>query len=419
MSGQELKNTLWMSIEKSISIISFFLVTAYVYKYIGPKVAGHLTYYVSIYQLVVVVSRWGGDSLISKRLGRNYVSAMIIIKAMLPIRAFIFLMLSIPIEIFICVTTESLFFILSCGVAISSFISSIDVYSTFNNAMLISKNNVIANSIGIFVNVIIRFFIVFFSWGVQYFFIPIVMYALIPFLFKRDKYRQNAALRDVNEKHKRRHGRYNKYLIGAGFSLMLSSLSVVMYSQCQNIVIYHLLSGAELGIYSAATMLGTGGGVIINSLITSSYTSIFAEKKEKVAFEKTVVLLRYVLIISVLFCFVLFFFAEHLILKMYGIDFILAKTPMIILSCSALVSFLGTVTYRYIVNYSGYPYLAVKSAIVLIISVPLTWLSVKHYGLNGAAFSNFLIELMSLTIMNYFFRKKSVKKLHFSALNLR
>lgn len=419
MNSQELKNAFWMSVEKCISVISFLFVTAYVYKYIGPDVAGHLSYFFSIYQLVTVISRWGGDSLILKQLNRNYISGVFFIKAMPSMRSLIFLLLSIPVEVFIYFTVDSLLFILSCGVALSAFITAVDVYSAFNNAMLISRNNVIANFIGILANSLIRFLIVFFSLGMQYLCVPIVLYALIPFLLKKLKYKRVAIPQVVSEQYKKRRSKYNKYLIGAGFNLMLSSLSVVMYTQCQNIIIYNLLGSASLGIYAAATMLGSGVGIFINSLITSSYSVIFAEKNEQVVLNKTVNLLRCVFAISSAFCVLLFFCADQLILKLYGADFVLAKTPMIILSASTVIAFLGTVTYRYIVNYSGYPYLAVKSLLVLIVSVPLTWLFVKYYGLNGAAYSSFLIELISLTIMNYFFRKKSIRELHFIALSLR
>ncbi|MEC5319393.1 polysaccharide biosynthesis C-terminal domain-containing protein [Brenneria populi subsp. brevivirga] len=107
---------------------------------------------------------------------------------------------------------------------------------------------------------------------------------------------------------------------------------------------------------------------------------------------------------------------EIIILKLYGSEFISAKEPMIILSFASTLSFMGSVTYRYIMHYSGFYYLSVKTALSLLLSLLLTGAMVKYYGIIGAAWATIIVEFFSLTVLNYFFKKQIVLKMHLFAI---
>ncbi|EEW3255613.1 polysaccharide biosynthesis protein, partial [Escherichia coli] len=67
---------------------------------------------------------------------------------------------------------------------------------------------------------------------------------------------------------------------------------------------------------------------------------------------------------------------------------------------------------RYIAYFSGYLFLSKKTLVVTMLSVILNYLFIYKWGMLGAAVSTLLVELFSLTILNYFFARGVVYKLH-------
>ncbi|HGS6878350.1 TPA: oligosaccharide flippase family protein [Klebsiella quasipneumoniae subsp. quasipneumoniae] len=415
--SQPTKNTLWMTSEKIASAFSFIAVTSYVYKYIGPEAAGHLSLFFSVYQIIIAVSKWGGDSLIFKKASRNSLTAIKLLHATRLFRVTVFCILSLPVECYFYHSLNLEMFTLSFAVAISSFIASTDGYTVLFNAMLKSKHNVTANVVGLLVSIIFRYGVVAFTLKAGYLSLPIIFSSAIIYGLKARKMKDHFSKKDIFGRIKKRR-RYVRYLINSGWGIMLSSLWIVLYTQAQSIVIYYELGSYELGIYSAALTLGTASGFFINSLITSNFVSIFAEGSFIATF-KTAKLLRLVFCISICSYVFIYLFGSALIALLYGDKFQQVNDIIFLVALSAIPSFMGTISYRYIIKKSGYSYLALKSFIVCIISLPLMWLLALSFGLKGVVISNLIIEILSLTILNYAFNKKDVMKLHLVAMKVR
>ncbi|WP_242036039.1 polysaccharide biosynthesis C-terminal domain-containing protein [Klebsiella pneumoniae] len=124
---------------------------------------------------------------------------------------------------------------------------------------------------------------------------------------------------------------------------------------------------------------------------------------------------------TVLLVFPVFFvlFGKRIIFILYGNDYLAAYKILVILCLSTIVTSLGFISNRYIVKLSGYNYLSKKTILILLFSIPISIAMVYQWGLYGAAYSVLIIELLSLTIMNYFFREGVVLKMHLGAFNLR
>nr|WP_279381707.1 polysaccharide biosynthesis C-terminal domain-containing protein [Serratia proteamaculans] len=88
-----------------------------------------------------------------------------------------------------------------------------------------------------------------------------------------------------------------------------------------------------------------------------------------------------------------------------------------VLAVATLLSALGTLAYKYIVIFSGYGFLSKKMFLVFIINIPLSYFLIRQYGMMGAAYSTLLTELLSLTVLNYFFRRGTVLQMHLRSLN--
>ena len=51
------------------------------------------------------------------------------------------------------------------------------------------------------------------------------------------------------------------------------------------------------------------------------------------------------------------------------------------------------------------------------LSIPLSYVCIKYYGVLGAAFCFILVEFISLTIANYLFKNGLILKMHLNVLS--
>ncbi|WP_249229564.1 polysaccharide biosynthesis protein [Brenneria tiliae] len=188
MNKKTIINTMWMCSEKSITIVGFFLVTAYVVKYLGPSMVGQLAYIFSIYQIVQVVAKWGGESVIFRRTTRNPVSGCRCLQSSGTIRMGILFLLAIPIELFFYFTHDTTFFVLSLAIATGTLFNILDVYAIFYNAKLMSKYNTIINSYGLITSLLLRALIAALAWHPIWLTLPIVINTGLPLFLRRKKY---------------------------------------------------------------------------------------------------------------------------------------------------------------------------------------------------------------------------------------
>lgn len=408
MNKKTLINTLWMFIEKVVLIGGFFLISAYIAKYLGPALMGQLTYLIAVYQVVQVIAKWGSDNTLFRRISKKPASGSRCLQATGGSRAIMLLLLACPIEIYVYCTQEETVFILSTAVAASSLFSTVDVYAVYYNARLMSKYNTVINSYGLIVTLLLRSAVVMLMLKSVWLVFPIIMNTAVPFLLRRNKYYKNHAvtLPDVHKKH------YRRYFLHSSKHLVFSSLSIALYTQSQNFFIYHYAGSAQLGVYAIAVTLATGIGALINPFITSCYASIYAETNSECVNKRVSVLLRWVVILAITVNVIVISTSGFFIPRLYGAEFLLAREILIILSIAATLSFMGSVTYRYIIHHAGLYYLSIKTVFSLAFSIAITGYLVKHNGIIGAAWAAVMTELMSLTVLNYFFKHRTVLKMH-------
>ncbi|HHJ1168554.1 TPA: polysaccharide biosynthesis protein, partial [Proteus mirabilis] len=111
-------------------------------------------------------------------------------------------------------------------------------------------------------------------------------------------------------------------------------------------------------------------------------------------------------------------FGEFFINLLFGEKYIPAYSLLKILCISTMFANLGTLSARFIIRSSGYSFLSKKMFIMVLLSIPISYYLIKSYGLIGAAYSVLIIEFLSLTLMNYFFKNKIIWKLHIATLKM-
>lgn len=413
MKKNSITNAIWMVSEKLVTLFGLFFVTSFVAKYIGPSRFGQLALAIAIFQVVQVIAQLGCDNIIFKRVSEKVTSGLKLIYSTFLIRSGIYCFLSLFVLLGFYNKSDFINYIFLISVCVACFFTSMDVFTIYNDATLNSKFNTIANVFGLIVGLVLRYIIALFEWPIYLLSIPIILTTLIPFLI-RLIYTPKVSF--INPKNK---WRYNKYLFSTGIPLVISTVSMTIYSRVNQFSLSYIKGSYELGIYSVALTLGTAWVFIGNALAISYLSKIYAEKNEQVALNKTSGLLSCVFIVLSAFPLFFYFFGKTVILTLYGNQYIDSYEIIIILCMSTIITAMGFISNRYIVKLSGYRYLSKKTFIVLTLSIPISTALVYFYGVFGAAYSVLIVEFLSLTIMNYFFHNGVVLKLHLGAFNLK
>lgn len=394
--------------EKVISIFGLIFVTSFVAKYVGPSIYGSIALSLSIFQLIQIISLMGSDVIIFKRISKNRKSGIRLIKATVRIRIIIFLILSIPVLIYFnLASSDGYIYILASF--FSCMFLSLDVYSIYYDACLRSKINTTINIIGLVVSLTIRWFIAYTKTPPEWLFIPIILTTFIPFFLRYIYF----TYKDYDSRLVVEKGAiYSKYLLSAGSAFVLSSISVALYTR-MSIFMLGIFSGESVvGIFSIAATLATSWSFVLYAFITSNLPSIFSEKNKAIAENKTALLNLLVIVLSLAVIIGAVFLSKPFISFFYGPEYSEAFYPLIILCISTMISALGALASRYIAYYSGYSFLSKKTIVVTFISITLNYFLIFYWGMLGAAVATLLVELLSLTLLNYFFLKGIIFKLH-------
>ena len=314
--------------------------------------------------------------------------------------------MSLPILFGLYIFTDLLTLIFGIATAFATYFITQDIYAVYNNAVLHSYINAIVNMVGLSIALAVRYVIVLFEMEYAYLSIPIVLVTLIPYLLKRYWFNRSLKTPILNQQ------KYRKYYFLAGGSLVISTLAVSFYTQITSLMLAKLTSLKDLGIYAVAVTLGTAWSFINFAVITSVLSKIYREKDHYQSYVMVAKLNLVILAVSLSVVAVLGLLGPWIIETLYGAAYQDAYKLLIILALSTMLSGLGTIAARLMVKEESYAYISKKMLFVALSALPISYGMIYVYGLIGAAYSVFIIELLSLTIFNYFYKDGLIFKIH-------
>ncbi|NWA63503.1 oligosaccharide flippase family protein [Pantoea sp. B9002] len=408
-------NSIWIMLEKSVNIIGLIYINALMAKYIGPEDFGKINISTSLFIFVQTLSWFGGQNIIFKRMSENSKSGIALAMHTQNQRRFFFLLSSSAVLIYLYFFTDIIVFLFGLANCIATYYIVMDFFSIYNNTQLKSKINTITNVIGLSVALLIRFSISYFKMPVYYFTIPIIIIPLIPYILRLIYFKYTTK---INASRKGA-GMYNRHMLFTGGALILSSLSADIYTQISSIFLAKILSYSNLGVYSVALTIGGAWSFIVLALITSFFSKIYSEKDQITVEMLLIKINRIVILCSLIALAGFYFFGEYFIHLLYGDKYMDSVTIIPIIIIGTMFSALGTICYRYMIKESGYSYLAKKMFLCCILTIPLSWLMINSFGINGAAYCFLIVEITSCTLLNYFFRNKTIIKMHLNIFKLR
>ncbi|HIE5374100.1 oligosaccharide flippase family protein [Proteus mirabilis] len=409
-----IKNSAWIIVEKLLSIFGLIFVTSYVAKYIGPDNFGKLSYVISIFTIIQTISMLGMDTILFRRISKNRFSGINLMMSTIKLRIILYIIVSTLFSSYFIYNTEDYITIaFTISVAISYFFLAIDHYAIYFNAVLKSKINVYFNIIGLSLSLLLRYLIVYFKFEIIYLAIPIMLTSIIPFFLRFLYFHFIISPKKLEDKYR---SKYIYHLIKTGIPISVSNVSIVIYSKISQILLATLISNYALGIFSVASTLAYAWLFVPQAIITSYFTKIYKMHNKNEIIISTSYLNIFISIIGLLYLLFIYLFGDFIIKILYGSEYTKASGILFFLAISSSISCLGTISYRYIIAFSGYSFLAKKMIFTSIISIIITYFLVKNYSINGAIIASISIEIISLTIFNYFFKEYLVLRMHIRTL---
>ncbi|WP_075182917.1 oligosaccharide flippase family protein [Pantoea sp. 1.19] len=408
-----MSNAAWMMSEKVVSVFGVIFVTSYVAKSFGPSVFGQMAFSTSLFSVVQTIAIFGTETLLFKHVSRNVQKGKRLMAIARQLRLALLLLVSVPVLLYVWLAMAENFRVFTLAAFWAALFFTQDIFSVYNNARLASRLNTLANSLGMLASFAISFSVAWWQLSPVFLAFSIIVVSLIPFMIKRYLFFKAQVLSSPPLAKRKR---YLRYLLCAGLPLAISSILISVQVKTAQFFLVGVSSAKELGLFAAANTLSASWIFIPVAIITSCFTEIFRERAD-VAVRLTARLYGYVMAVSLLMLIVVSLVGERLIMALYGADYARSGTLLILLALATSCSAMGTVAYRFMVKEGGYHYLLKKIACLLCISIPLSWVLIHWLGLRGAAWSVFLTELLSLTVMNYFFKHGVIFDIQRSSLN--
>lgn len=407
LSKKIISNSLWMMLEKFIGIFGLIFVTSYVAKYIGPSNFGKIALVATLFSFVQTLTWFGNQDILFKRVSKNENSGLQYLFSTQKLRKLLFSFFTIPVLLSLYFYADFLTVIFGIATAFATYFITQDIYAIYNNATLNSYINALVNMLGLIVALIIRYIVVALEMNYAFLAIPIVLTTLIPFLLKKYIFNKKQQAIPVSV------GRYQKYYFFAGGSLVMSTLAISFYTQINSLLLAALTSTRELGLYAAAVTLGMSWSFINASIITSVLSRIYREKNSYHSYIMVAKLNMIIFFISLIAIVVLAVFGSWMLMLLYGDAYQSAYKLLIVLGLATMCSGLGTVIARLMIKEESYHYISKKMIFVAVSALPISYIMIYFFGLKGAAYSVLFIELLSLTLFNYFYKDGLIFKIHF------
>ncbi|MCT6557334.1 oligosaccharide flippase family protein, partial [Staphylococcus aureus] len=260
-------NALWLMLERVSLSLSGIFVSIYVARYLGPAQFGALNYLLATIAIVVPLVQLGADSIIFNRVARRQPSGIRLMLASIRLRRWLFLAVTLPILTWSYFSQSPASQLMTLLLLVSAYFSIQDVYKIYYDARLQSKRNTLINNLALLLSIGLRLALVSAALPLVWFAVPYILSSAVPYLARLWLFRGEAAASPRVTP--RQAGRYGRYLLKVGLPLAISSLSIVIYTRIDQIMLGNLVGEQAVGWFSAATTLSQGWVFVPMALITS------------------------------------------------------------------------------------------------------------------------------------------------------
>ena len=192
-----------------------------------------------------------------------------------------------------------------------------------------------------------------------------------------------------------------KSLLNDSWPLIISSAAWIIYTRIDQIMISEMLNDQAVGYYSAAIRLSEIANFIPMIIIFSIIPTITPLRKTNLPLYQHRFQMTYDIVVGLMIIAAITttFMSSWIINLLFGADYIKAASVLTIHIWSAIFIAMATVSGKYLINEGLQKITMQRHLIGVLINIPLNYLVIPIYGIEGAA----LASLISLAFSNYIF----------------
>jgi O-antigen/teichoic acid export membrane protein len=410
MTGRRYINGIFWSLsDKLIFLVTFFISTVMLAKYLGPGDFGIMVYSQSIVALFAFIATLGTDSTLVNKIVNNIQKKNEIVSVVFLLRLIVafFLILFLNIIIRYVETNDDVILfvsVLSPGLLIYSFSSYVQYFyaivdiKSINTAMIFG--NIISlclKFIGILTNQEVLFFVtidvlLMLTLSASYFFIYINKKGDLSIFYF-----------DIN---------LAKFFVKESWPLIFTFGLIVAYFKIDQVMIGYLLSNEYVGVYATISRFVEVWTFIPIVLINVLFAALISSKKNSdvVYIERQQQLYFLFFWMAIFFSLFVYFFSENIIRYIFVDTDVQINEILFFSSLAGVLFSLGLVSNKWMIMEGMFIYEFFRGLSGIFTNIFLNIILIPIYGIKGASIATF-VGLLVYSQVSLLFTKKTRKLL--------
>jgi O-antigen/teichoic acid export membrane protein len=398
------ENAFWLIFEKGFTLLVGMLVGIYVARYLQPENFGLLNYAISFVSIFAAFSTLGLDQIVVRELAKESISKNDLLGTALFLKqAGSVILMLVMVIILLFMGNDQFTNTLILIIASAELCKSFEVINSFFQSKVQSKYTV---QIQLFVNL----FMSFAKLGLVFLHAPLVWFAIIIVinsLLNAAGYIYAYQMRGGMLKH----WHFSKVLafrlLSESWPLALYGIALNIQARIDQVMLGKLLNNYEVGQYSVALKFIEIFGFVPMVLMNTFTPAITRAKAigEQLYHSRLINLYRLMFLTFLLVAVPIYFFAEDMIVILYGPEYQAAGYLLSLFALRLFFSNMGVGKSVFVVNESLFRYSLITVVIGAIANISLNWWLIPLLGTIGAIVASMLSFIVSIFLVDLFFDK--------------
>ncbi|MBR2548882.1 MAG: flippase [Clostridiales bacterium] len=401
-----LSNSVWVIIQHLYSMLTSLILVALIARHLGPSDYGLINYCASLISMFTTLSGLGLDNLIVSEIIRRPEREGGFLGTALVMRlAATFVSYPVILALIAVMNPGNrVLFIVAALQALGMIFQTYEVLVYWFRIKLKMKYISIALVCAITVNSIFRIVLLVNKAAVEWFAFSISLQAfvagiiIIAFFVKKTDVRLKVSSTDARD------------LLKNSYNCIISSMAIIIYMEVDKVILEKMTGDAAVGIYSAAVVLATCWQFIPIALIDSSRPVVLEKRKtsHEEYLDEFKLVMAGVNLIAFVFSLLMSCMGWVFIYFLYGVDYLDAFIPLIILSWSSFIGVSGYTRTIWITGEGFYKYEKRYAVTAMFINILLDIVLIWQFGIIGAAVATLITYVYEVLIVPLFFRETRV-----------
>ncbi|MDP5033262.1 flippase [Paraglaciecola sp.] len=394
-----INNAIYLIVDRLIRVGLGFITGIILARYLGVTTFGELSSALSLRAIIIIFCALGLETFAIKELSRRQRQTTSIVSSLIVIRIITIVISALVIFIFYYYQYVGLVSLIISMSVIFQFFEPLEYhFKSVYRTSVIAKSSMLASILSF----LIKITMVHFDFSIIYialsYVFDIFFYHLLLFRFYFGAF--------GNLKLGRNFKVNLKFFTQEGIFLVFSSLSVIIYTKIDVIMLSQIKGDIYAGYYAAATRLSEIW-FIFPPILTQAIVPYVARnfKKESSFGDLGKGMMQLIVVLSLSFIALIYIISDKLIYNLYGAEYVMSSDILRLHCVAGLFSAVGTIQASWMYSWGMAKFSAVKNIIACVIGVCLNYLLIPDFGVYGAASATIISLFLSSVVLNIFARQ--------------